>query len=152
MSWNITIAVTDAEILATHDLIGQLHPHLRPMQQGDYLRTVRRQEAELGFQLAVLREGEGIVCVAGFRFSRSLGWGRFLYVDDLVTNEGFRSQGAGKAMFAWLVEKARQAHCDLRLDCALHRHDAHRFYLRERMDIACFHFRLGLNEPGHPER
>lgn len=144
----ITIAATDAEILATSDLIVQLHPHLGQVQPAEYLQRVRRQQEETGFQLAILRHAGEIVSVAGFRFCRSLGWGPYLYLDDLVTAEGRRSRGAGKVMFAWLVEKARAAQCDLRLDCALHRQGAHRFYLRERMDIACFHFRLALNGPG----
>jgi GNAT superfamily N-acetyltransferase len=143
---DISIAETDMEILSTHDLIGQLHPPIQQISPEDYLERVRLQQAELGYQVAVLREEGQIRCVAGFRFCRSLGWGRFLYVDDLVTDERYRSHGAGKIMFAWLVEKARDAQCDLRLDCAVFRREAHRFYLRERMDIFAFHFRLAINK------
>ena len=146
MASEITLARTDAEILATRELIVQLHSHLGQVQPVEYLRRVRLQQEEIGYQLAVLRHAGEIVSVAGFRFCRSLGWGTYLYLDDLVTAEGRRSRGAGKVMFAWLVEKARAAQCDLRLDCAFHRQGAHRFYLRERMEIACFHFRLSLNK------
>lgn len=142
MAFEITVADTDAEILATYEVMSQLRPNVpRP----DYLRLIRLQQSEVGFRLASLRDDAGITCVAGFRFCRSLGWGKFLYIDDLITDEARRSRGAGKAMFEWLVEYARKAQCDeVRLDSALWRNEAHRFYLRERMDIACFNFRLGL--------
>jgi GNAT superfamily N-acetyltransferase len=143
METDITIAKMDGEILATYELMKQLRPHV---MQPEYLELVRLQEREVGFQLAVLRDTDRVVCLAGFRFCRSLGWGKFLYVDDLVTDEGCRSRGSGKAMFEWLVQTARAAGCDeLRLDSAVYRHAAHRFYLRERMDIACFNFRLVIN-------
>ena len=124
---------------------------LRPgIQQSEYVRLVRLQESEVGFQLASLREDDQVVCVAGFRFCRSLGWGKYLYVDDLITDETRRSRGAGEAMFNWLLERARNAECgELRLDSALWRNEAHRFYLRERMDIICFHFRRAVNVPPH---
>ncbi len=139
---HIQIAATDDEILATYAVMSQLRPHI---QESDYLRLVKSQQAEVGFQLAALTEDGRIICVAGFRLCRSLGWGKYLYVDDLVTDEERRSTGAGKAMFDWLVAYARSQQCDeLRLDSAVERHEAHRFYLRERMDIACFHFRLKL--------
>ncbi len=139
---HIQIAATDDEIRATYTVMSQLRPHIR---DSDYLRLVKLQQAEVGFQLATLTEDGRIICVAGFRLCRSLGWGKYLYVDDLVTDEEQRSTGAGKAMFDWLVAYARSQQCDeLRLDSALERRGAHRFYLRERMDIACFHFRLRL--------
>lgn len=144
MQVDVHIATTDEEISATFDVMKQLRPHVR---EADYLQLVRLQEAEVGFRLAALREDNNITCVAGFRFCRSLGWGKYLYVDDLVTDNERRSNGAGKAMFDWLVKYARQAGCDeVRLDSAVYRHRAHRFYLRERMDIACFNFRLALTD------
>jgi GNAT superfamily N-acetyltransferase len=149
MPFDITIAETDAEILATYDVMSQLRPHVG---QSDYLALVRLQQSEVGFQLAFLRKDDRVACVAGFRFCRSLGWGKYLYVDDLVTDEIWRSHGFGKAMFDWLVNLARKTQCDeLRLDSAVSRHDAHRFYLRERMDIVCIHFRLALEKQASSE-
>ena len=142
MSLRIEITKTDAEVLATYAVMRQLHPDL---PESEYLRAVRTLQDELGFQLASLMEDDCVVCAAGFRLCRSLGWGRYLYVDDLVTDESHRSKGAGKVMFEWLVDYARSHDCrELRLDSAVYRHEAHRFYLRERMDIVCFHFRLSL--------
>lgn len=144
MRFQIQIATGDKDILDTYPVMRQLRPHIK---RSLYLGLVRQQEKEVRFQLASLKANGKIACVAGFRLCRSLGWGKYLYVDDLVTDEKTRSKGAGKAMFAWLVRYARRHKCDeLRLDSAVYRHGAHRFYLRERMDIACFNFRLPLND------
>jgi len=118
------------------------------VKKSDYLRLVRLQEKEVKFHIAALKVRGRIMSVAGFRLCRSLGWGKYLYVDDLVTDEKSRSRGAGRAMFRWLVDLARKEGCDeIRLDSALWRREAQRFYLRERMDIACFNFRLDLRKP-----
>ena len=144
MPFQIKIARTDSDIRATYPVMRQLRPNV---PRSKYLELVRLQGRKVGFQLAVLRDDSDILCVAGFRFCYSLGWGKFLYIDDLVSEKKRRSRGAGSAMFRWLVELAREEKCDeLRLDSALYRHEAQRFYLRERMDIACFNFRLGLRK------
>jgi GNAT superfamily N-acetyltransferase len=86
-----------------------------------------------------------VCCVAGYRVSRNLAWGEFLYVDDLVTDEATRSHGFGKALLAWLVDEARRQGCaQLHLDSGMQRKDAHRFYLREGLDNLGYHFAIKL--------
>ncbi len=71
---------------------------------------------------------------------------RKLYVDDLVASASERSRGVGRALLAELAERARAAGCTaIDLDSALHRQDAHRFYIRERMPIVSFHFARQLD-------
>ena len=138
----IKIARTDKELRATYDVMRQLRPNIK---KSSYLRLVKTLRSEVGFQIAVLTEDNEIICVAGFRICDNLGWGRYLYVDDMVTDKRHRSSGAGRDMLRSLIEIARRRQClELRLDSKLSRHAAHRFYLRERMDIIAFHFRLSL--------
>ncbi|MBI3921087.1 MAG: GNAT family N-acetyltransferase, partial [Armatimonadetes bacterium] len=86
-----------------------------------------------------------VVAVAGFRLSENLAWGRFLYVDDLVTDEAERSRGHGQELLEWLLEYAHQQDCDqFHLDSGVQRFGAHRFYLRHGMDITSHHFALKL--------
>jgi GNAT superfamily N-acetyltransferase len=85
------------------------------------------------------------VAVAGWRVMATTVAGRKLYVDDLVTASEARSQGVGRALLAELRERARAAGCrGIDLDSALHRSDAHRFYIREGMPIVSFHFARGV--------
>jgi GNAT superfamily N-acetyltransferase len=141
----IRITATDDEILGTHSIMKQLHENLRKVSQPEYLEYVKMLKADFGFNLATLMEEEQVVCVAGFRVCQNLGWGKYLYVDDLVTDKRRRSKGAGKKMLEWLIGHARSERCiEVRLDSKVTRHRALRFYFRERMDIFAFHFRLRL--------
>lgn len=82
-----------------------------------------------------------ILAVAGWRLMTCTTAGRRLYVDDLVTDSAARSGGHGKLLLADLEKRARDAGCtSLTLDSGIQRSDAHRFYFRERMMIAAYHF------------
>ena len=139
----IRIAATNDDIARCFPVMAQLRPHLTP---DEFLARVRRQ-MEAGYRLALIEENGSVNSVGGYRILENLAWGRFLYVDDLVTDEAARSQGHGKALLAWLTERARQEGCaQLHLDSGHHRKDAHRFYLREGMDLASYHFLRKLGD------
>ncbi|SDB92876.1 Acetyltransferase (GNAT) family protein [Raineyella antarctica] len=86
-------------------------------------------------------DGDDCVGVCGWRLVATTSVGRKLYVDDLVTDDSARSRGIGSALLAHAEEIARRSGCAvLDLDSGVQRHGAHRFYLRERMDITSYHF------------
>src|SRR3954452_19031939 len=122
----------------------ELHP-----QHGTTRALVERVDAlqrPTGYRLAgAFVEGEAAAaCACGFRVVPLLGWGdRALYIDDFVTRADHRRAGHGAALFAWLLDVARDAGCDeLHLDSGVdrERHDAHRFYFRHGMAVESFHF------------
>jgi GNAT superfamily N-acetyltransferase len=81
------------------------------------------------------------LAVAGWRVLATTVALRKLYVDDLVTTASARGGGIGGALLAELEERARRAGCRvIDLDSGVHRSDAHRFYMRERMAITSYHF------------
>jgi GNAT superfamily N-acetyltransferase len=131
---------TPEQIAATFRVMQQLRPHL---QAERYVAQVQSLMSE-GYRLLAV-ESDVLLAVAGYRCGTSLAFGKFLYVDDLVTDEGRRSAGAGKLLLDRLKEIAREQDCrELHLDSGVQRHAAHRFYLRERFDISCYHFRVML--------
>ncbi|MHC4452061.1 MAG: GNAT family N-acetyltransferase [Planctomycetota bacterium] len=137
----IRIAETDDEIRSCYGVVRELRSHL---SESEFVARVERQ-APQGYRLAFLSEAGVPVCAAGFRLADTLAWGRFLYVDDLVTASTARSRGHGRAMLAWLLERARAADCAaLHLDSGTQRADAHRFYEREGLDISSYHFQIQL--------
>lgn len=139
---SVRLATTDDEILACFPAIAQLRPHLCAEE---FVPRVRRQR-EAGYRLAFLEEEGRVAAVAGFRLLENLAWGRFLYVDDLVTDAAARSRGYGERLLAWLIAEARRNGCDeLHLDSGVQRHAAHRFYLRQRMEITSHHFAMKLS-------
>jgi GNAT superfamily N-acetyltransferase len=133
---------SEPEIKATFPVMKQLRSHLNEDQ---YLTAVNRQGHTGNYHVVAVIEDDNVKCVAGYRVSECLAYGRFLYVDDLVTDENSRSANYGKQLMDWLSEEAKSLGChQLHLDSGVQRHSAHRFYLRERMDITAFHFGLAL--------
>jgi GNAT superfamily N-acetyltransferase len=141
MSHNIANAEDPITIARCFPVMVQLRPHL---QEGEFVARVQRQRQQ-GYRLAFVESESAIRAIAGYRFTESLSWGRFCYVDDLVTDAEHRSDGHGRALFDWLVAQAQAAGCEqFHLDSGVQRFDAHRFYLARRMSITCHHFALGL--------
>jgi GNAT superfamily N-acetyltransferase len=139
---DIRLARSDEEIRSTFAVMAQLRTHLA---ENEYVPLVKSMQAESDYLLAYLEHGGRVHAVAGFGIKRSLAWGRHVYVDDLVSDQSARSAGYGKALLAWIAKYAAARGCkQMHLDSGVQRHDAHRFYLRERMDITCYHFRLEL--------
>jgi GNAT superfamily N-acetyltransferase len=137
----IQIATTPEEIDRCFAVMSQLRPMLLA---NEFAARVQAQQAE-GYQLVSLEYEDAVVSVAGFRMQNMLSSGKTLYVDDLVTDAGARSQGHGEAMLQWLIALAREAGCDtFSLDSGTQRQEAHAFYLRQRMRITSFHFSLRL--------
>jgi GNAT superfamily N-acetyltransferase len=139
----IHLAESDDDARRAFPVMRELRTHLA---EEDFPERVARQRRE-GYRLALLEEEGRVRAVAGYRIQECLSAGRHLYVDDLVTAAEDRSRGYGAALFEWLVAEGRAAGCRwLRLDSAVHRFDAHRFYLRQRMSIRSHHFMLDLEE------
>jgi len=142
----IHIAQTHADIRRCYPVMVLLRQHLT---EGGFLAQVRRQHENYGYSLAFVEDDGEVRAVAGYRISECLFAGRFLYVDDLVTDASRRSQGYGDALFDWLTAKAHEEGCaTLELESGTHRHDAHRFYFRKRMRISSYHFSLDMKSDG----
>ncbi len=134
---SIRVAITDSEIAACYPVMRELRPHIAETQ---FLSRIRRQE-NAGYRLAYVHGPAGVVAVAGFRIGENLAWGRFLYVDDLVTLPEHRSEGYGARLLSWLKEQAAKESCgQMHLDSGIQRKEAHRFYEREGMTMGSLHF------------
>jgi GNAT superfamily N-acetyltransferase len=140
-----TVMISQAEkqddIERCHPVISQLRPHL---SLTEFVARVLRQSHE-SYRLWYAEIAGNVVGVAGCRIMETLAWGRILYVDDLVTDEAWRSQKVGGALFDFLAQHARERECrELHLDSGVQRFDAHRFYLAKRMHITSHHFSMKL--------
>jgi len=94
---------------------------------------------------------EEAAAAAGFRVSDNLPWGRFLYVDDLVTRAAMHGRGHAGALMSWLFEEAEREGCEqFHLDSGVipERADAHRLYFRRRLRISAYHFSTAV-PPGN---
>ncbi|MEE8349019.1 MAG: hypothetical protein V3R94_05590 [Acidobacteriota bacterium] len=64
-----------------------------------------------GYRLVYIADQDVVVTVAGFRLLNNLGLGKFLYVDDMVTDQEQRSKGFGKVI-EWLIGEAGTANAN----------------------------------------
>ena len=93
---------TDTELSDAFPLMSELRDRIR---RETFLAEVRRQAVE-GYRLYGAFDGGRLVSLAGVRRSHTLSRGEHLFVDDLVTSERERGKGHGRALLAWLVERA----------------------------------------------
>lgn len=139
----IELAQDEGAIRATHRVMVQLRSHLG---EDAYVRQVEDQMESDAYRLVALYEDDEVRAVAGFRLARGLSAGRYVYIDDLVTDSEARSSGYGRELLDWIAEYGSARGCQsLHLDSGVQRHAAHRFYLRERMDIVFYHFAKALD-------
>ncbi|MGH9192650.1 MAG: GNAT family N-acetyltransferase [Acidimicrobiales bacterium] len=123
-----------AEVLP---VLRELRPHLTV----ETFEAVCAEGRPQGLRFTAAYHGGTCVGVAGWRIVATTATLRKLYVDDLVTTADTRSTGVGRTLLGALAQRAEAAGCTaLDLDSAVHRADAHRFYMREGLTIGAFHF------------
>lgn len=119
---------------------------LRPHLDAASVDAIYREGYPQGLRFTAALDANGrCLGVAGWRIVATTYSVRKLYVDDLVTTSDARSRGVGAQLLDALEARARAAGCQgLDLDSGVQRHDAHRFYFRQRMHIVGYHFSKGL--------
>jgi len=140
MSWRF-VDLEPHDPRLTADVLPVLR-ELRPELTAAQLADVYAEGHPQGLRFTAAYEDRGrCLAVAGWRVLATTVALRKLYVDDLVTTASSRGTGIGGALLAELSERARRAGCSvIDLDSGVHRVEAHRFYMRERMAITSFHF------------
>ncbi len=135
-------AVTDEEVMSTFHVMNQLRPQLL---QADYVEQVNRLKQLFSYEMIMLMRDSEVKAVAGYKLSESLSWGLYMYVDDLIVDAGSRELGYGRRLLDWVIAEAVKRGCkQLHLDSGVMRYDAHRLYLKAKMNISCHHFELAL--------
>lgn len=124
-------------------VLRELRPHLTP----ELLAQIYAEGRPQGLRFTAAYDDSGTCTGAsGWRVIAGTSTIRKLYVDDLVTAEHARSTGVGRELLTYLEARARELGCHvLDLDSGTQRAGAHRFYLRERMNITSFHFAKALD-------
>ncbi|MGG2027808.1 GNAT family N-acetyltransferase [Gottfriedia sp. S16(2024)] len=133
---------SNSDILKTFQTVSQLRPHL---SEDEFVNTIKRLINTNNYHLVAVIENEEVTAVAGYRITESLAWGKYFYVDDLITSENHRKKGYAQLLWNWLIKEAKQNNCEqFHLDSGVQRYDAHRFYLKNRLIITCHHFQLNF--------
>ena len=124
-----------------------LHRDLRPQLPADYAGAMARVFAS-GGRLVLATQEDAVLGLAVWRVLENTMFGRFLYVDDLVTDSALRSRGVGKALLSRCEAIAVELGCrEFVLDSGVQRASAHRFYFREGLIVRAFNFGKSLTTP-----
>jgi ribosomal protein S18 acetylase RimI-like enzyme len=135
--------IGETEIAACYSLMRLLRPHLR--SEAEFIERWRRQAGQ-GYSMLAFWRAQRPVALAGFRVQENLVHGRFLYVDDLVTDESERGRGHGARLLDRLKAEGRALGCrKLVLDTALENTLAHRFYNRQGLLAMSLRFNCRLD-------
>ena len=87
----------------------------------------------------------GPVALAGYRVTENLVHGKFLYVDDLISDQTARGRGYGAQLLDKLKMEGRALGCNkLVLDTGLDNYLAHRFYFRQGLLAQALRFNIPL--------
>ncbi|HEY5801417.1 MAG TPA: GNAT family N-acetyltransferase [Burkholderiaceae bacterium] len=133
----LTLAADDSAALDDcYAVFAVLRPHL---DLATFRARVLLQYQE-GYRIAYIRVDGRVVAAAGYRIAHFLAWGRTLYLDDLITHPEMKKAGLAQALMDALMATAKAEGCDeFHLDTGYQRHDAHRFYLKNGLELNCHH-------------
>lgn len=131
-------AVTKADIKACFEVMKQLRPELLSVEM--YLEKVIRMQKS-GYQLLAAVENGVPTALAGYRESETLIYGKFIYVDDLISSGSKRGQGLGEQLLKIIFNKAKESQFSrVILDTGIGNSLAQRFYFRVGMLATALHF------------
>lgn len=132
---------TDEEIKYCYEIMHQIREDL---SKNDFLLAISEQ-IKNGYQVVYVIENNQIICVAGFTISHKLALGKYLYIEDFVTDKSVEFFEAGKALFDFIKIYAKQQKCgSIHLDSLIQREEAHKFYLSQNMNIDSHHFSIKI--------
>jgi ribosomal protein S18 acetylase RimI-like enzyme len=135
-------AGSEADVRRLFSLMVQLRPHLSSADE--FVERWKRQAAA-GYRLIALFDDGQPQALAGYRVQENLVHGRFLYVDDLVTDAGARGRGYGERLMACLRKQAQVLECGkLVLDTPLGNALGHRFYFRHGLLATSLRFNMPI--------
>jgi ribosomal protein S18 acetylase RimI-like enzyme len=139
---DIRMVEDEAHARRCFPLMAQLRPHLTSADE--FVSRWHRLSLD-GYRLLALHAGSSILALAGYRVQENLVHGRFLYVDDLVTDASLRGAGHGAALIARLKHDAQRLGCaKLVLDTPLSNALGHRFYFRQGLLATALRFNLPI--------
>lgn len=125
------------EVLKTYPLLKQLYPELTAEQYETYIDDL----LPLSYRRIVVEENGHYLASAGVLMGVHFKFGKYLYINDLVTDSTHRSHGIGKMLVDWIEEEAKRLGCTgIKLSSNVNRHDAHRFYVTDGFFVHGYYF------------
>ncbi len=132
---------TEEEIKYCYEMMHQIREDLT---ERDFLSAISEQ-LKNGYKIVYVIQDEEIICIAGFTIGDKLSWGKYLFIEDFVTNKSIKSIEAAKALLDFIKIYAKQQKCNsIHLDSSIQKEEAHKFYLSQKMKIDSYHFSINI--------
>jgi GNAT superfamily N-acetyltransferase len=129
---------TKEEMMQHLDVLQELYPSLTAEE---YSRDLDEMLPNNRYGQVAVFEGDECIGLTGYWIGTKLWCGKYLEIDNLVVSSKYRSKGAGKRMFDYLSEKAKQENCVMMsLDSYTYNFKAHKFFYNEGYAPRGFHF------------
>lgn len=137
----ILVAENDDEIISCFNIMKQL---VNSINKKDFLSQVKNKY-NMWYKLVFLRMNNKIISIIGIRTYEYFGCGKFLIIDDFVTDKKERGKWYWTKMFQWVKNFAKENQCSqIQLDSNIERYQAHKFYMDMGMKISHHHFSITL--------
>ncbi len=138
-------AATEEDLRLCWPVMRELRPQL---DSADVMIERINRMSQQGYRLLALWDGADVMAIGGYRVQENLIYGRFLYLDDLVTRASARGERWGERVIVEVSRLAKQAGCaKLVLDTGLSNALAQRFYFRQGLLSSAMRFSKSLSEP-----
>lgn len=125
------------DVFRTFPLLKQLYPELSQEQYESYINDL----LPLGYRRIVAEEDGQYIASAGILEGVHFRFGKYLYINDLVTDSTHRSHGIGKQLVHWIEAEAQRLKCtSIKLSSNVNRHEAHRFYITDGFFVHGYYF------------
>lgn len=135
---NIKHYDTEIEIKECFEVMKALRPKLTSVQ--DFAEQILRQQ-QSAYRILAVKENEKVVALAGYRELESLVHGKFIYVDDLVTEPESRGKNYGHHLLKEIgIIAQTKGKSAVVLDTGMANCMAQKFYYREGMIALGMHF------------
>ena len=139
--------VAEGETYRAAPALLELRPKAGPLDT--LISRIDVQRAD-GYRIVgAFDDGESeAAAVIGFKVTQNLVWGRYLYIEDVVTRAAGRGRGHAPALMEWVLDEARRAECGqvhLNSGVGPDRRGAHRFYFNSGLRISAHHFSMELD-------
>ena len=133
------------EMLNTFHLLLEVYPNLTIEQYSEELDEMLPHNYG---QVAIYKD-QTCIGVTGFWIGTKIWSGKYLELDNVVISKKHRSEGAGKVLFDYMENKAKQLDCNmLALDSYTDNFKAHKFFYKQNYIPRGFHFLRILNKKG----
>ena len=131
------------EMLETFDLLKILYPDLTTDRYTELLEEIIPHNYK---QIAAYHKDK-IVGVSGFWIATKIWSGKYLEMDNVIIERGYRSNGIGDQFVKYLKQKATDEKCNM-MACDVYTDNfkAHKFYMNQGFIPRGFHFINVMNE------